>query len=429
MRKMLIILMLCASTAQAQDLQLCWCSCDVDVDGDTDIDTDSDSDTDSDTDTDIDTDSDTDSDADSDSDSDTETDIETDFTRYTDDLHSPITLGIANRFRSLTQDSGPGLGQGGDSLSGDSRVLSCHNHVDCYDLPDWNTWTYCRDTGDDPIREVMEYFLSEAPGESDQLYDRLMDHVTWLDRTSLATVGGIGCNTLSGLIQGELEAADPFVFTVMCGANDVEYSSDDVMMNDWLTSLASIVDQVIDYGAIPVVRSTPTQGRQSPVPERLSTMNLLARCLAQSRQVPFASMYDRFMTIPDYGLGTDEKHFNAISWNTNCHYTGESRQTGYALQNLTIMEQLQRVYDVTKGGVSYLDEQPDGYSGDGVAIPRVVDRIPFIDHGDAQKIYVDGSEHKRTVVSTGGHTVVETASGFEVVPMPDSEYWLAVEDI
>jgi hypothetical protein len=442
----LIMLIAVASTVAAQDVcyEECDCVClvpcgDVDTDADTDADNDTDSDTDNDTDADVDTDTDSDIDSDTDTDSDTDSDSDSDsdsdivFTRYHNAIYSPMTRNVSDWLREIISgNSGTGLAQLGDSISASGSVMSC------FTVPDWTPdsydWDITRRLEDElPIvnhpNSAIGFFLQQDLQQEVNLESDLyggdyssVNYTTPLDRFKRGVEAAQPCSyLLDVLLEDELDEAESFMMTAMCGTNNINgVQTPQQIIDQYTSDIIGIIERSINRGVIPVVRSIPPR---VGFLELSRTMGLVLRAIAQDYQIPFADFHTELLTIPGMGLDSDGIHLTGSEYGRMCHFDDVSLLEGMPMQNLVLGRQLQDVYNATLGALENLDHEPVGYQGAGTQLdPIIVDEIPFVHHGDVDLFY--RSESDNITVSNGTYDLDGDVLYVEPV---GSKFYLVVE--
>jgi hypothetical protein len=394
------------------------------------------------------------------------------YTRYPNGrVHSPITQNVADTMRGI-YNAGASAGRqadrfvkAGDSISTGANFLSSNADVD-YEAGVTYSWEYSRnlDSHYADLSPTIEHFLAQVPGStnmnSTEEGRKLVSHVTSWDRASQATIVSYTCPGLYDFMVDEISEVNGAYSVIMCGANDVnglsQWQSFEETVDLFAENVTALIDLSIGNNVIPLVRSTPTQTQESDYAQErqdaLDTMNHLLRAIAQSRQVPFADMYSVFEDLPEYGL-SDGVHFNSGGYNLAAWYDEANLVYGTPNQNLIVTTQIDRAFEVTYQGTSFLDSEPVGYSGSGTSDdPIIIDELPFIDaRTTAESVYYrldlggatdirvmmaePSDDDYQVVVDSGSpddqmfEGNLEASSHFiEIRPVDAGEYWLVIQE-
>ncbi len=217
----------------------------------------------------------------------------------------------------------------------------------------------------------------------------LVGTTTSFDRVSLAaTVGWSASAAIAGTpspLQQELDATQARYATVMFGTNDVGF------MDPYAygQNLATLIDVAVSQGVVPILTTVPPRDDSATAEAWVARYNLVARGLAQARQVPFVDLHRELQPVPAHGLGPDGIHLNvyAPSAVRGCALTTAGLGFGQNVRNLATLEALSRARTAVQSGAASDTEAPrragTGLPGEEIAITT----LPFVDVRDTR---VDG---------------------------------------
>jgi len=278
-----------------------------------------------------------------------------DFVRYPSDArHSPITPALAAHLAAIAGGEPAVFAKVGDSITVAGSFLRCFASADTTDL-----------AGHGELTATLDAFRAgDAAGS------------TPFDRESAAA--GIGWNAgtvLAGSpspLASEIDAIHPGYAVVMYGTNDVGFENP-----AWYgQNLATVVDQLIAAGAVPVLSSIPPRDDDAGVDALVPLHNTIARGIAEARQIPFMDFHGALLPLAGHGLGPDGVHPNTAPGG-GCSLTADGLGYGYNVRNLLALEGLDRARRAVAG------EAPDTaglapLAGDGTsADPIAIDALPF----------------------------------------------------
>lgn len=317
-------------------------------------------------------------------------------TRYPREWNvGPVTQAVADRVRAIVAD-GAALGRQPKRVIKVGDSITCNgSFVGQFKTPDYDPdvhygWDWVRDLGTyDFLRDAADWFTEvTVPGESnipDAHVGGVPFPVKCLDRVSLAAkVGESAAWAVTGSpnpLQQEIDAISPQFALIMFGANDVAgYGADADVLDGTLGNQVTIVDQCIAQGVVPILAATCPRADNATNLYRSCLLSHAVRALAAWRKIPFLNNFRGFMPLPDHGLGGDDLHPNAFSYNRGCALTPEALPCGHNMRNLLTLKAMNKAYRVGTQGVAYTDPETAALSGTGTAgDPFRVDEIAFSD--------------------------------------------------
>jgi hypothetical protein len=179
-------------------------------------------------------------------------------------------------------------------------------------------------------------------------------------------------------LDAELAATSPAFALVMFGTNDLALGDPARYANDML----ALVDALLDAGVIPIVSSIPPRGDSVDADADVPRYNLVARGVAQARQVPFVDLELLLRPLASFGLGGDELHPSADPRGA-CVLDAAGLEHGYNLRNLVTLEALDRVRRAVVEQETAPDPDAPPRAGSGTASdPFVVDALPYTAYDD-----------------------------------------------
>ena len=193
-----------------------------------------------------------------------------------------------------------------------------------------------------------------------------------------ATVGWHAGRALAGSpspLDQELAALRPAVATVMFGTNDIGITG----LEGYANNLYDVVDAVLASGAIPILSTIPARQDSASANAEVPRFNLVARAIAQTRQVPLVDLHQALEPLANRGLGGDNLHPSSFGGGA-CMLTPEGLAFGYNMRNLVTLEALDRTRRALQGEAS--DEVAERLVGTGThETPFEITSLPFV-HGD-----------------------------------------------
>lgn len=285
--------------------------------------------------------------------------------------HSPITAHVAENLRSI-RGSNPGadprlFAKIGDSITVSNAFLRCFAGTR-YDLADHLELAAARD----------HFAAGDAAG------------TTPFDRDSVAAV--VGWSAWAPLrddptpLALELDALDPAFAVVMFGTNDI----DTMNLVFYGENMLALVDALLDRGVIPILSSIPPRDDYPAAAAEVARYSLVARALAEARQLPFIDLEQHMRPLANHGLGGDGVHPNSDPRGA-CKLDETGLGYGYNVRNLLTLEALDRLRRAVILEESSLD--PDGAPRPGSGTrddPVLIDTLPYT---DARNTALTGERH------------------------------------
>ena len=174
-----------------------------------------------------------------------------------------------------------------------------------------------------PFAATIDWFNAGAPNP--------------FTRESLAAVPGRSAGwALDGdpsPVEQELTALDPRFAVVMYGTNDLQLRD----LEGYANHLLTLADTLLAEGVIPIFSSIMPRDDDAEADSRVPHYNLVARGVAQGRQVPFVDLHQALVALPDHGIGPDGIH--PTTWRDDgrsqaCDFTEDGLTAGYNWRNL-----------------------------------------------------------------------------------------------
>lgn len=314
---------------------------------------------------------------------------------YPDDsIHSPLTDDIVAGLLKFSDAAGviqnDVFAKTGDQKLVSSRALHCFAGA----AVDFGSHS--------ALQATLNHFLAGDAGGDDPF-----------SRSSLAT--GVGRNTgwlLSGepppLVQ-EIEVLWPRVTLMAFGENDMAIPDN---VDGFANNLLDAIDYLRRHGSVPLIYSpVPCQACPGGA-DSVALYRLMARTVAQYRQVPFLDLFLALDPLPDDGLAGDGVNLNAYFDGTTqaCVLTSAGLDFGYNMFNLVTLQALDRLRRTVIVSEPAPDTGAARRAGTGdAADPVLVESFPF---GDGQNLTLSGPDE---VDSFSGCAQPEDTSGPEVI--------------
>jgi peptidoglycan/LPS O-acetylase OafA/YrhL len=299
-----------------------------------------------------------------------------------DRTQSPITPSIAQYLKAITA---PGRADEVFAKVGDS-ITALPDFVTCFDGGHY-------DLGAHPeLAEPLAYYLrGDAAGTSP------------FARTSEAATGGwTAADVLAGPLDAELSAIAPRTAVILIGTNDNRYGRS---LAAYGADLWTIVDRTIASGTIPLVSTLPPIHSDPTTDARVPLFGLVARAIAQGRQIPLVDFYREMLPLPGQGLASDGIH-PSTSPDGAC-FLGDL-EYGFDVRNLITLEQLARVRTALAGNAP--DASAPLRAGSGTASDPIRASLPLADLPDlrtgdaADSLCLPMTGHQVTYALTGPAT-------------------------
>lgn len=272
-------------------------------------------------------------------------------------LHSPVPASLVAelRARAASDRVANVFAKVGDSITVSTNYLRCFGG-ERFDL-------------DGRPLEETRAFYDGGDASGDDPFRR---------ESGAATVGWHAGRALAGSpspLDAELATLRPAVATVMFGTNDIGITG----LEGFAENLYDVVDTVLASGAIPIVSTIPARQDSASANAEVPRFNLVARAIAQTRQVPLVDLHGALTPLSNRGLGSDNLHPSSFRGGA-CMLTAEGLAFGYNMRNLVTLEALDRTRRALAGEA--LDETPPRIVGAGTHdAPFEIGTFPFV-HGD-----------------------------------------------
>ncbi|MFK8002159.1 MAG: SGNH/GDSL hydrolase family protein [Polyangiales bacterium] len=277
---------------------------------------------------------------------------------YTSDrLHSPIPASLVAELqaRAAPDRVANVFAKVGDSITVSTNYLRCFGG-ERFDL-------------DGRSLEETRAFYDGGDAAGDDPFRR---------ESGAAAVGWHAGRALAGSpspLDQELAALRPAVATVMFGTNDIGITG----LEGFAENLYDVVDTVLASGAIPIMSTIPARQDSASANAEVPRFNLVARAIAQTRQVPLVDLHRSLAPLDGRGLGGDNLHPSSFRGGA-CMLTEEGLAFGYNMRNLVTLEALDRTRRALAGEA--LDEASPRVIGAGAHdAPFEIGALPFV-HGD-----------------------------------------------
>ncbi len=284
-----------------------------------------------------------------------------------DRKHSPLTAEVVTRLQAIAAlapaKKGNVFSKIGDSNTVNASYLSCFAGAQV-DL-----------AGRSSLDAVLAHFRAGRVGTTSPF-----------DRTTLAaTVGWSASAASAGTpspLQQELDAASPRYATVMFGTNDVGFADP----ASFGRNLFSLVDTLTAQGVVPLITSVPPRDDSATADAWVPRYNLVARGVAQARQVPFIDLHRELQGVTAHGLGPDGIHLNVFlsGGPRGCNLNPGPLDFGHNARNLGTLEALARAWAAVEQGAPADLTAPrrpgTGVRGDEIAVTS----LPFVDTRDTR---------------------------------------------
>lgn len=193
----------------------------------------------------------------------------------------------------------------------------------------------------------------------------------------------------SGAITGspspldrELAAAMPRFALVNYGTNDMGgAASYGAALAPFWDAMGQLLDQLEAAGIVAIITGLNPRADRADAALWVPTWDAVTRALAESRQLPYLSLWVASSPLPDLGLLGDGLHGNVYSDGgaQPCDFTAAGLQFNYNVRNLASIEALDHVRAIVLEDAAAPDAPPlAAVTGRGTdADPFVVDRLPF----------------------------------------------------
>ncbi len=301
-----------------------------------------------------------------------------------DRTQSPITPAVAQHLQAITA---PGRADDVFAKVGDS-ITALPDFATCFDGGPYDLGAY------GALADTLAYYLrGDADGTSPFL------------RTSEAATGDwTAADVLAGPLDTELAAIAPRSAVILIGTNDNRYGRP---LAAYGADLWAIVDRAIAAGTIPLVSTLPPLHSDPTTDARVPLFGLVARAIAQGRQVPLVDFYREMVPLPGQGLASDGMH-PSTSPDGACSLTAADLAYGFDVRNLITLEQLDRVRAALEGDAP--DASAPLRTGAGTATDPIRATLPLADLADlragdvADALCLPVTGHQVTYALTGPAT-------------------------
>jgi len=221
-------------------------------------------------------------------------------------------------------------------------------------------------------------------------------------RTSEAATGGwTAADVLAGPLDAELAAIAPRTAVILIGTNDNRYGRP---LASYGADLWSIVDRTIATGTIPMLSTLPPIHSDPTTDARVPLFGLVARAIAQGRQVPLVDFYREMLPLPGQGLASDGIH-PSVSPDGACFLTDADLAYGFDVRNLITLDQLARVHAALAGSAP--DASAPLRTGAGTATDPIRASLPLADLADL----ATGEAADSLCLPVSGHQLVYALTG------------------
>jgi hypothetical protein len=284
---------------------------------------------------------------------------------------SPLSTSVRARLRALRA-AHPALQDDVFAKIGDSNTVNT-GFLTCFDGGAVDLASH----DDDRTLESTRAFFSGGDAAGASPWDRV---------SASATVGWSAFHPLAGNprpLDVEIDAIAPGLALVMFGTNDIQFANLTRYADDMLT----LTDALLARGVIPVVSTIPPRDDSATADAAVPRYNLVARAIAESRQVPFLDLERRLRPLADHGLGGDGLHLTSDPRGA-CRFDATGLTFGQNVRNLLTLQALRRVHaaTTTDADVPFVADDPGpGRLGSGAVFdPFVVDVLPFTGAADTR---------------------------------------------
>ncbi len=180
----------------------------------------------------------------------------------------------------------------------------------------------------------------------------------------------------------ELAALQPRFAFVNFGTNDMRQGSSFASAAyPFFDNLARLLDTMLDAGVVPLVTGL-NPSADAEVARWVPLYDAVTRGLAESRQIPYLSLYEALRALPSQGLAADGIHNDVLMIGGQaraCDLRAEGLRYGYNQRNLLSVQQLDVVHRVTVGGERAPDAEPPALEGEGTRdAPWLIEELPFV---------------------------------------------------
>jgi hypothetical protein len=285
---------------------------------------------------------------------------------------------IAQHLRAITA---PGRADDVFAKVGDS-ITALPDFATCFDGGHYDLGVH------QELADTLAYYLrGDAAGSSP------------FARTSAAAMGGwTAADVLAGPLDAELSAIAPRTAVILIGTNDNRYGRS---LAAYGADLWAIVDRTIASGTIPLVSTLPPIHSDPTTDARVPLFGLVARAIAQGREIPLVDFDREMLPLPGQGLASDGLH-PSTSPDGACFL---SEAYGFDVRNLITLEQLARVRVALAGTAP--DDSAPLRAGSGTASDPIRASLPLADLSDLRA----GDAADALCLPVTGHQVMYALTG------------------
>jgi hypothetical protein len=191
-------------------------------------------------------------------------------------------------------------------------------------------------------------------------------------------------------LSRETTALDPRFAFVNYGTNDMGMASTFAgALPLFAEQMYKLLDKLEEGGIVPIVTGLNPRGDSAEAARWAPTFDAVTRGLAESRQLPYISLYNAVYPLAAHGLGSDGLHGNAASEDGRaqpCVFSAAGLAYNYNLRNLLSLEALDAARRIVVDRQTPAESAPlPLVAGRGTrAEPFVIDRLPFTHHFDTR---------------------------------------------
>ncbi|HUQ00903.1 MAG TPA: GDSL-type esterase/lipase family protein [Kofleriaceae bacterium] len=288
-------------------------------------------------------------------------------------IRSPVTEAVAVRLRVIAERGAATQRADVFAKIGDSHTVST-SFLHCFAGAAGSPYVIDLAGRDAVLMPTLDRFRTGTVGAT-----------TPFDRASLAAMIGRSASwALAGSpspLQQELAATTPAYAFVAYGSNDMELGTTHASaLPGFWNNLSRVLDEVAAAGAVPIVVGLPPRSDMDTAARWVPTYDAVTRAIAESRQVPYISMYQATRTLPELGLAGDGLHHNVYVTGGRaqpCVLTAAGLAFGNNQRNLHHLDALAAATAAVDDVAPDADVLPAVSGAGTMAEPFVVDLLPF----------------------------------------------------
>jgi hypothetical protein len=288
-------------------------------------------------------------------------------------IRSPVTESVARHLRAVAEAGAATQRDDVFAKIGDSHSVSA-SFLHCYAGAAGSPYVLDLDGRDAALMPTLTRFRGGLIGAT-----------TPFDRDSLAAeIGRSASWALAGTpspLAQELAATTPGYAFVAYGSNDMELGTTHASaMPGFWNNLGRVLDQVEAAGAVPIVVGLPPRSDMATAARWVPTYDAVTRAIAESRQLPYLSMFQATRTLPALGLAGDGLHHNVYVTGGRaqpCVLTAAGLAFGNNQRNLHHLDALAASTAAVDGAAPDADVLPPVSGAGTMADPFVIDLLPF----------------------------------------------------